>query len=105
MQNAATALESSALEKLQGANVMATKKNKTKAKPDPDRDTLQPEYDFSKAIRGATARRFAEGNNVVVIDADLQPLFPTSEAVNEALRGLANIASRASSRRRKKRSA
>jgi hypothetical protein len=84
---------------------MATKKSKTKTKSNPDRDTLQPEYDFSKATRGATARRFAEGNNVVVIDPDLQTLFPTSEAVNEALRGLANIASRASTRNRKRFSA
>jgi hypothetical protein len=84
---------------------MTTKKSKSRKSPDPDRDTLQPEYDFSEATRGATAARYAEGTNVVVIDPELQPLFPTSEAVNEALRSLATIAKRASSARRKRRSA
>ena len=81
---------------------MATKRAKTKVKPDRDRDTLQAEYDFSKATRGATARRFADGTNVVAIDPDLQPLFPTSEAVNEALRGLVDLATRASSKAKKR---
>jgi hypothetical protein len=84
---------------------MTTKKTKPKTRPNPDRDTLQAEYDFSKGSRGATARRFAEGANLVVIDPDLLPLFPTSEAVNDALRGLANIATRAASTKAKKRSA
>jgi len=30
-----------------------------------DRDTLRPEYDFSRAVRGVTAARYAEGANVV----------------------------------------
>jgi len=84
---------------------MTTKKGKNRKSLDPNRDTLQPEYDFSKATRGATAARYAEGTNVVVIDPELQPLFPTSEAVNDALRGLATIAKRASSAKRKRRSA
>ena len=84
---------------------MTTKKAKGKASPDPDRDTMRPEYDFSKAARGTTAARYAEGTNVVVIDPDLQPLFPTSAAVNDALRELAAIAKRANTVRRKKRSA
>lgn len=84
---------------------MTTKKDKTKTKLDPDRDTMRPEYDFSNATRGVTAARYAEGTNVVVIDPDLQPLFPDSEAVNEALRELAIIAKRASAVNRKKRSA
>ena len=29
-----------------------------------DRDTLRPEYDFSRAVRGATAARYAEGANI-----------------------------------------
>jgi hypothetical protein len=84
---------------------MTTKKRKSKARSNPDRDTMRPEYDFSKAHRGTTAARYAEGANVVVIDPDLHSLFPTSEAVNDALRELASIAKRASSARRKKRSA
>jgi len=31
-----------------------------------DRDTMRPEYDFSGAIRGVTARRYAQGANFVV---------------------------------------
>ena len=33
-----------------------------------DRDTMQPEYDFSNGVRGATAERYAEGRNVIVIN-------------------------------------
>jgi hypothetical protein len=84
---------------------MTTKKARRKGKPDPDRDTLQPEYDFSKAVRGATAARYAKGTNVVILDPELRELFPTSEAVNEALRELAAIAKRAGSVKRKRRSA
>ena len=81
---------------------MTTKKPKSKGRPDPDRDTLRPEYDFSKAVRGATAARYAEGTNVVVLDPELRELFPNSEAVNEALRELAAIAKRASRVKRKR---
>lgn len=84
---------------------MTMKKAKSKAKPDPDRDTLQPEYDFSKAVRGTTAARYAKGTNVVVLDPELRELFPTSEAVNEALRELAAIAKRAGRVKRGRRSA
>lgn len=84
---------------------MTTKKTGSKAKQDPDRDTLRREYDFSKATRGTTAARYAEGTNVVVLDPDLRELFPTSAAVNEALRELAAIAQRAGAGKRKKRSA
>jgi hypothetical protein len=84
---------------------MTTKKAKSKARLDPDRDTLQPEYDFSKAVRGATAARYAKGTNVVILDPDLRELFPTSEAVNDALRELAAIAKRASRVKRGRRSA
>ncbi|MQA92203.1 MAG: hypothetical protein GEU90_18585 [Gemmatimonas sp.] len=84
---------------------MTTKKRKTEEKPDPDWDSLQPEYDFSKAIRGETAARYAEGTNVIVLDPELREVFPDSQSVNEALRELAAIAKRTSARRRAKRSA
>jgi len=67
---------------------------KTKAKPkqtDTDRDTMRPEYDFSKGVRGVTAARYREGTNVIVIDPSLLDVFPNSEAVNEALRALAPV--------------
>lgn len=75
---------------------MNTKKGSA-SQSDPDRDSMRSDYDFSHATRGATAKRYAEGSNVVVIDPDLQTLFPTSEAVNRALRELATIAERARS--------
>lgn len=56
-----------------------------------DRDTMRPEYDFSKGVRGVTAARYAEGANLVVIDPDLLDVFPDASTVNEALRALAPI--------------
>lgn len=56
-----------------------------------DRDTMRPEYDFSKAVRGLTALRYAEGTNVVVVDPEVLDVFPDGTAVNEALRALAPV--------------
>jgi hypothetical protein len=56
-----------------------------------DRDTLRPEYDFSKGVRGVTAARYREGTNIVVLDPAVMDVFPDSEAVNEALRALAPV--------------
>ena len=56
-----------------------------------DRDTLKPEYDFSKAVRGATSARYAEGVNVVVIDPEVLDVFPDGASVNEAPRALAPV--------------
>ena len=44
------------------------------------------EYDFSNAVRGKHAERYAEGTNVVVLAQDLAELFPDSASVNDALR-------------------
>ena len=54
-----------------------------------DKDTLRDEYpeDLIKSgVRGKYAKSYREGTNVVLIDPDLHKLFPTSEAVNRALR-------------------
>ena len=54
-----------------------------------DEDTLRPEYpaDLIKSgEHGKYARRYREGTNLILIEADLQRLFPDSEAVNRALR-------------------
>ena len=69
------------------------KKPRAKKRPplDPDRDTLRPEYDFSKGVRGATAARYAQGTNIVVVDPDVRDVFPDSAAVNDALRALAPV--------------
>jgi hypothetical protein len=56
-----------------------------------DRDTMRPEYDFSRAVRGATAARYREGANVVVIDPSVLDVFPDGQRVNQALRALAPV--------------
>ena len=57
-----------------------------------DVDTMRPEYDFSRAVRGVTAARYAQGTNVVVLDPVVAELFPDTRAVNEALRTIARLA-------------
>jgi hypothetical protein len=56
-----------------------------------DQDTMRAEYDFSKATRGVTAARYAEGTNVVLLDPDVVEIFPNARAVNEALRTFARL--------------
>jgi hypothetical protein len=55
---------------------------------------LQPEYDFSGAVRGKYARRYAEGTNIIVLDPDLVRAFPDSNSVNNALRLFVDVAKR-----------
>ncbi len=55
---------------------------------------IQPEYDFTAGVRGKYARRYSEGSNVVVLEADVAKVFPNAEAVNSSLRALAGIISR-----------
>jgi hypothetical protein len=54
-----------------------------------DEDTLRPQYPadlIRSGERGKYARRYREGTTLILIEADLQRLFPDSEAVNRALR-------------------
>jgi Trm5-related predicted tRNA methylase len=73
------------------------KKERTKqiTRSEVDKDTMRFEYDFSKAVRGVTAKRYAQGTNVVVLDPDVVRLFRNATAVNEALRALGGIIRRA----------
>ena len=76
---------------------------KSKKKPrrlGSDEDTMRPEYDFSKAVRGVTAARYAEGTNVVLLDPDVAEIFPNARAVNEALRTISRLTGSKASRRR-----
>ena len=73
---------------LKGIKMNRNKHQNTKLN---NRDTLQPEYDFSKAVRGVTAKRYAEGTNVVVILSDILDVFPNTATVSEALRALAPV--------------
>jgi hypothetical protein len=49
------------------------------------------EYDFSRGVVGKYAKQYAEGTNVVLLDPDVAKVFPDSEAVNQALRAIAQI--------------
>jgi hypothetical protein len=58
-------------------------------------DELRPEYDLSKlkgGVQGKYYRRATTGTNLVLIEPDLMEVFPDAEAVNRALRILANAA-------------
>jgi hypothetical protein len=69
---------------------MKKKASRRRSRKD-ERDTMRPEYDFSAAVRGATAARYAQGTNVAVIDPEVLDMFPDGAAVNEALRALAPV--------------
>jgi hypothetical protein len=49
------------------------------------------EYDFSEGVVGKYAKQYAEGTNIVLLDPDVAKVFPDSEAVNQALRAIAQI--------------
>lgn len=54
-----------------------------------DKDTMRDEYPenlIKSGVAGKYGKSYREGTNVVLIDPDLPKLFPTSEAVNRALR-------------------
>jgi hypothetical protein len=58
-------------------------------------DEMRSEYkrsDFVKLERGKFFKEVAKGTSVALIDPKLAKAFPTSEAVNQALRGLLALA-------------
>jgi len=60
-------------------------------------DDLRPEYDatvLKDGVRGKYAARYQAGTNLVLLAPDVAAAFPTSEAVNEALRLLMQVAKR-----------
>ena len=65
-----------------------------KAKSEED-DWLRPEYrrsDLGEIERGKYARRLQASTNIVVLDPQVADAFPNDEAVNNALRGLLDLA-------------
>jgi len=74
-------------------------------------DDMLSEYDFSQAVRGKHVRELQHGYKIrihkmdgtieerdytipegsVILDPDVRVYFPTSEAVNKALRGLIDL--------------
>ena len=60
-------------------------------KRESENNEMLDQYDFSKGEGGKYAKKYHEGSNIVVLDPDVAQRFPNSEAVNQALRSLANI--------------
>lgn len=58
-----------------------------------ENDDLLPEYDFdySKSKTNRFAEKYSQMQKTVVLDSDVAEDFPSSEAVNEALRFLSRI--------------
>ena len=57
-------------------------------------DDLRPEYrreDLGKGVRGKYFAAYQKGSNLVLLSPDVAKAFPTSDAVNEALRGLLQL--------------
>ncbi|MCK9388524.1 MAG: hypothetical protein M0Q22_09065 [Sulfuritalea sp.] len=75
-----------------------------KAKAANEPDELRAEYrreDFGPMVRGKYAKACREASNVVVIAPEVQKAFPNAQAVNDALRGLLELARRARRSRQK----
>jgi hypothetical protein len=60
---------------------------------------MRAEYNFSGGVRGKYADRYQRGVNVVLIEPELVKAFPDSKSVNDALRALLAIATRAKQRK------
>ena len=58
-----------------------------------ENDELLPEYDldYSKSKPNRFAEKYRQTQRTVVLDSDIADKFPSSEAVNEALRFLVRI--------------
>jgi hypothetical protein len=61
---------------------------------------MRAEYDFSGGVRGKYVDKYRRGINVVLLDQELAEAFPDSKSVNDALRALVAIATRAETRKR-----
>lgn len=58
-------------------------------------EEMRAEYrreDLGKGARGKHAKKYKEASNVVVIAPEVQKAFPNTQAVNDALRGLMELA-------------
>ena len=75
---------------------------------------LRPEYrrsDLGKGVRGKYYREYMRGTNLVLLRPEIAQAFPSSDAVNDALQGLIEVANRSanptarSTRTRRKRRA
>jgi hypothetical protein len=69
------------------------------------KDELRPEYDLSTlkgGVRGKYHKQAIAGTNLVLIEPELSEVFPDADAVNRALRLLADTAKRSANKRHKR---
>ena len=74
----------------------------TKNEDRSENDELREEYDLGSlgpGVRGKYFERATSGTNLVLLDPDVARAFPSQEAVNKALRMLAEVAEASSSGR------
>jgi hypothetical protein len=62
---------------------------------------LRPEYkreDLGVGVRGKYFEEYRKGTNLILLSPDVARVFPTEEAVNEALRSLISLAEKSTGR-------
>ena len=60
-------------------------------------DELRPEYrreDLGPGVRGKYLEAYRAGTKLVLLNPDISKVFPTEQAVNDALRSLIEVAQR-----------
>jgi hypothetical protein len=62
-----------------------------------EHDEMREEYDFSNSQPNPYAEKMSKGSNLVLIEPEIFKIFPSSEAVNGALRILIKAAKEAES--------
>jgi hypothetical protein len=65
-------------------------------------DELRPEYkreDIGVGVRGKYFEDYSKGTNLVLLSPEVAKVFPTAEAVNDALRSLINLAEKSTGRK------
>ena len=69
--------------------LVANEESMSKAK-----DEIRPEYrreELGRGVRGKYHARVSRGTNLVILNEEVAKAFPSSEAVNEALRTLVRL--------------
>ncbi|MGF1615817.1 MAG: hypothetical protein ACFCVA_18430 [Gammaproteobacteria bacterium] len=59
------------------------------------KDEMRSEYkreDLGEGVRGKYATEYTEAHNIVLLDPEVAKVFPSEEAVNEALKSLIKVA-------------
>jgi hypothetical protein len=70
-----------------------------------DSDDLRSEYrreDLGRGVRGKYYNAYQEGTNLVLISPEAAKVFPTEEAVNNALLSLIDLAKRSTAPHRRR---